>query len=212
MPFYIGKEDIIKDLDAYLREHYVEGEFLQSAAFVGAAFEDAAPKAKALGTKGLFGKKSSKEAARCTAEEDLADSMALGMPMADRIPSRTLDDVILDLDKSFMEMVFSFADARDISDVELQKRANLDRKAFSKLKCGTTKNPSKATALALAIALQLNLDDTKDLLSRAGFALSPCSRQDLIVQYFIEHEAYDIHEINIALYEHGEESLGVKER
>ncbi len=210
MPFYVGNDDIVKDLDAYLREHYVESDLLQSAAgaampeammgaayastmepsFIGAVFEDedAAPKAKETGTKGLFGKKSSKEAARA------------------------LDDVISDLDKSFMEMVFSFADARGISDVEVQKRANLDRKAFSKLKCGTTKNPSKATALALAIALQLNLDDTKDLLSRAGFALSPCSRQDLIVQYFIEHEAYDIHEINIALYDHGEESLGVRER
>ena len=95
-----------------------------------------------------------------------------------------------------------------MTDVEVQKRANLDRKAFSKLKCGTTKNPSKATALALAVALKLNLDDTKDLLSRAGYALSPCSRQDIIVQYFIEKEAYDIYEINVALFEHGEATLG----
>ncbi|MBO4902066.1 MAG: macro domain-containing protein [Lachnospiraceae bacterium] len=122
---------------------------------------------------------------------------------------RSLEDVIENLDKTFMEMVFSFADDKGLTDVEVQKRANLDRKAFSKLKCGTTRNPSKSTALALAVALQLNLDETKDLLSRAGFAFSPCSRQDLIVQYFIEREAYDIHEINIALFEHGEESLGV---
>ncbi|MBP5185174.1 MAG: RNase III inhibitor, partial [Lachnospiraceae bacterium] len=83
-----------------------------------------------------------------------------------------------------------------------------DRKAFSKLKCGTTKNPSKSTALALAVALELDLDDTKDLLARAGFALSPCSKQDVIVRYFIEREAYDIYEINIALFEHGEKLLG----
>ena len=92
--------------------------------------------------------------------------------------------------------------------MEVQRRANLDRKAFSKLKCGTTKNPSKSTALAFAIALKLNLDETRDLLSRAGFALSPCSKQDLIVQYFIEREVYDIHAINIALFEHGEQLLG----
>ena len=96
------------------------------------------------------------------------------------------------------ELVFSFADERGMTDVEVQKKANLDRKAFSKLKCGTTKNPSKSTALALAIALELSLDDTKDLLSRAGLALSPCSKQDVIVQYFIEREAYDICFIHIS--------------
>ena len=123
---------------------------------------------------------------------------------------RSLDDVVKNLDKSFMELVFSFADAKGMSDVEVQKRANLDRKAFSKLKCGTTKNPSKATALALAIALQLSLDDTRDLLSRAGLALSPCSKQDIIVQYFIEKKTYDIYEINVALFEHGESLLGTQ--
>ncbi len=121
---------------------------------------------------------------------------------------RSLDDVINNLDKTFMEMVFSFADEKGISDVELQKKANIDRKAFSKLKCGTTKKPSKSTALALAIALELNLDETKDLLARAGLALSPCSKFDVIVQYFIEREAYDIYEINIVLFERGEQPLG----
>ena len=123
---------------------------------------------------------------------------------------RSLEDAVKNLDKSFMELVFSFADQKGLSDVEVQRKANLDRKAFSKLKCGTTKNPSKSTALALAFALELNLDDTKDLLSRAGWALSPCSKQDLIVQYFIEREAYDIYEINLALFEHGEQLLGMQ--
>ncbi len=123
---------------------------------------------------------------------------------------RSLEDVVKNLDKTFMELVFSFADAKGLNDVEVQKRANLSRKAFSKLKCGTTKNPSKATALALAIALELDLDDTKDLLSRAGLALSPCSKQDIIVQYFIEKEVYDIYEINVALFEHGEQLLGTQ--
>ncbi|MBP5160113.1 MAG: macro domain-containing protein [Lachnospiraceae bacterium] len=122
--------------------------------------------------------------------------------------ARSLEDVVKNLEKSFMELVFSFADERGLTDVEVQKRANLDRKAFSKLKCGTTKNPSKATALAFAVALELNLDDTKDLLSRAGYALSPCSKQDVIVQYFIERRAYDIYKINVALFEHGEQLLG----
>ena len=227
MPFYVGNDDIVNDLDAYLREHYVESAFPEAAA--GAAMPDAMMGAACAGMMDapFIGTALEDEDAAPVVLEDKA-FRSISMPFeaarsaepkkrrfakkAAAESARSLDDVIGDLDKSFMEMVFSFADARGISDVEVQKRANLDRKAFSKLKCGTTKNPSKATALALAIALQLNLDDTKDLLSRAGFALSPCSRQDLIVQYFIEHEAYDIHEINIALFEHGEESLGVRER
>ena len=122
--------------------------------------------------------------------------------------ARKLEDVIGNLDKSFMEMVYEFADRKGITDPELQKKAGIDRKAYSKLKCGTSKNPSKSTALALAIALELSLDDTKDLLSRAGLALSPCSRQDLIVRYFIEKEIYDMFVINYTLDEYGEQPLG----
>ena len=137
--------------------------------------------------------------------ENDAEEFLCAMPMS---AERSLEDVIGNLDKTFMELVFTFADAKGISDVELQKRSNIGRKAFSKLKCGTTKNPSKSTALALAIGLRLNLDETKDLLSRAGLALSPCSRQDLIVRYFIEKKNYNIYEINIALFEYGEDLLG----
>ena len=178
--------ELYGDIDAYINDNYVEERFEEEYGpdFVGMSAAMAMPQAD---------------------EEKMSINM-----LADKACVRSLDDVIENLDKTFMELVFSFADEKGISDVEVQKRANLDRKAFSKLKCGTTKNPSKATALALAVALKLNLDETKDLLSRAGLALSPCSRQDLIVQYFIEREAYDIHEINIALFEHGEEALGAR--
>jgi hypothetical protein len=137
----------------------------------------------------------------------------MGMAMASMAAPtspRSLDEVVANLDKSFMELVFSFADTKGFSDVDLQKKGNIDRKAFSKLRCGTTKKPSKSTAMALAIALELNLDETKDLLSRAGYALSPCSKQDLIVQYFIENKAYDIYALNDVLSEYGEPELGVK--
>jgi len=135
-----------------------------------------------------------------------APMMAAAMSM--QAQDRKLEDVIGDLDKSFMELVYEFADRKGITDPELQKRSLIDRKAYSKLKCGTSKNPSKSTALALAIGLELNLDDTKDLLSRAGFALSPCSKQDLIIRYFIEKEIYDMDVINYTLDEYGEPVLG----
>ncbi|MBE5849767.1 MAG: RNase III inhibitor [Lachnospiraceae bacterium] len=140
-------------------------------------------------------------------EASICEDAICATPLEEK---RSLEDVVKNLDKTFIELVFSFADEKGMTDVEVQKKANLDRKAFSKLKCGTTKNPSKGTALALAVALELSLDDTKDLLSRAGLALSPCSKQDVIVQYFIEREAYDIYEINVALFEHGEQLLGTQ--
>jgi hypothetical protein len=92
--------------------------------------------------------------------------------------------------------------------VDVYKKANLDRKLFSKLRGNIKYAPSKQTAIALAIALELNLDETKDLLARAGYALSPCSRFDLIVSYFIKKGNHNIFEINQALFAFDEDLLG----
>lgn len=218
--------ELYGDIDAYINDNYVEEKkkeeypedfkprsdrrlMASSMAMAGSAFHSQSmPMAENRPKKKLWGKLSDKASA--PKEEMLYDASVCEdeICMAPPEDERSLDDVIKNLDKTFMEMVFSFADAKGMTDVEVQKKANLDRKAFSKLKCGTTKNPSKSTALALAVALKLSLDDTKDLLSRAGLALSPCSKQDVIVQYFIEREAYDIYQINFALFEHGEQILG----
>ena len=92
--------------------------------------------------------------------------------------------------------------------MDVYKKANLDRKHFSKIRSDIHYSPKKKTALALAIALQLNLDETNDLLSRAGLALSPSDRGDLIVTYFITHSKYDIWEINTVLFKYGQTGLG----
>ncbi len=190
--------ELYGDIDEYINDNYVEEknqeEYPDS---YGRASNGAVP---------TFSK--ANKSALEDEEEVLYSDVCLSAPILEE--ERSLDDVVNNLDKTFMELVFSFADAKGLTDVEVQKKANLDRKAFSKLKCGTTKNPSKSTALALAVALELNLDDTKDLLSRAGLALSPCSKQDVIVQYFIEKKAFDIYEINLALFEHGEQLLGTQ--
>lgn len=138
------------------------------------------------------------------------------MPVGEAMPAaqafcaapRSLEDVIAQLGETFGERLFRMIDERGMTDVEVYKRANLDRKLFSKIRCNPEYRPKKKTALALAIALKLNLDDTRDLLARAELALSPGSRSDLIVQYFIERQVYDIYTINMALFAHGEAALG----
>ncbi len=183
---YLLSAELYGDIDAYISENYVE-DTLEAE----------------YGDERSHGSRVRYEMAECCMApmEDLAEPESGDKP-------RSLDEVVKNLDKTFMELVYMFADRRGLTDAEVQRRANIDRKAYSKLKCGTTKNPSKSTALALAVALELNIDETKDLLSRAGLALSPCSKGDLIVQYFIERGAYDIYQINVALFEHGEKLLG----
>lgn len=191
------------DIDEYINDNYVEEKAKEEYIREFVIMDDAAPEAvlrsESVSSAKLFGNLASAKSSEIKPYEAPSEKLS---------KQKSLDDVVKNLDKTFMELVFSFADEKGFTDVEVQRRANLDRKAFSKLKCGTTKNPSKSTALAFAIALKLNLDETRDLLSRAGFALSPCSKQDLIVQYFIEREVYDIYEINAALFEHGEQLLG----
>ena len=109
---------------------------------------------------------------------------------------------------TFCDTLFSIIREKNLDDVDVYKKANLDRKHFSKIRSNVNYRPTKKTALALAIALQLNLDQTKDLLARAEIALSPSNKGDLIVSYFISHHKFDIWEINSMLFKFGQPTLG----
>lgn len=119
----------------------------------------------------------------------------------------TLDSLVENVGRSFHEVLFYQIGFSGMTDVEVYKRANIDRKLFSKIRTNPAYHPGKQTVLALAIALKLSLRETEDLLARAEYAFSPASKGDLIVKYFIEQEIYDIMKINDVLDEYGQPIL-----
>ena len=135
----------------------------------------------------------------------MAPSFAGTAPMA---ASKGLDDLIDELDEPFNTTLLRLIDAKGKTDAEVYKRANIDRKLFSKIRTGKGYMPSKRTILALAIALELTLPETDDLLERAGYALSHSQKFDVIVEYFIVSGKYDIFEINEVLFKYDQPLLG----
>lgn len=139
-------------------------------------------------------------------EECVVQSVAMGVD--EDASAYGLADLIDETDAGFSETLLLLIDRTGKKDSEIYKKANVDRKLFSKIRNNKNYKPSKSTALAFAIALELDLDETKDFIGRAGFALTHSSKFDIIVEYFIKKRNFNIHEINLALFEFDQSLLG----
>ena len=147
--------------------------------------------------------------AKCIQAPMCADAMMPRKRETSSAAGKSLREYMKQMDRSFQEMLFDLIDESGMTDVECYKKANVDKRTFSKIKSNKDYKPSKQTVIAFAISLQLDMDTTQELLATAGFTLSRSKVFDKIIRYFIHNGNYDIFEINEALFEFDQQLLGV---
>lgn len=178
-------EKLFKSVSSYIDENYIRSKTLDE-----------------YGTESMYG---SRLETRRIREQECFD-MSVGAAIS--IDSDDWGQLLKDLDAGFSETLLQLIDRTGKKDSEIYKKANVDRKLFSKIRNNMDYRPSKTTALAFAFALELDVDETKDFISRAGFALSHSSKFDVIVEYFLVNGNYNVFELNEVLFAFDQPLIG----
>ena len=209
----IAMDDRLKslwiDLEQYIQENWIAPDKEEPSAAGMLCEESDAPEYDGFASESFedWGDWTEEDEGPEIGEQDEGFSKEMASPSVAK-ESLSLEDLIGEVGKPFHEVLFDRISRSGMTDVEVYRRANIDRKLFSKIRSNPAYHPGKNTVLALAIALKMNTDETQDLLSRAEYALSPSSKSDVIIRYFIERRIFDIDLINAALYDHGLAILG----
>ncbi|MGL5563329.1 MAG: macro domain-containing protein, partial [Tannerellaceae bacterium] len=185
-------KSLLGEIQAYIDDHYVEEHFEARSALSSsfAPFRGAKKKKDRMEESAVY-HNAKLESARIFEEDNL-------------------EGILANLDEPFSDTLLRLIDSKEMSDVEVYKRANIDRKLFSKIRSVNGYVPTKRTILALAIAMQLSLEETNALLKCAGYALSHSVRFDLIVEHYIQKKSYDLFEINEVLFYYDQPLLGAE--
>jgi O-acetyl-ADP-ribose deacetylase (regulator of RNase III) len=188
--FEVSK-DLLGAVESFVDEHYVEEHTVSRRSLIGVE-----EKAFAADYSEIL------SMPKQLAEDEESDMMLADMAAIE------FDDLVGNLDEPFSKTLLRLIDRTGRKDADVYRRANIDRRLFSKIKSNEDYTPSKPTVIAFAIALELTVDQTKDLLERAGFALSRSRKFDVIVEYFIQSRKYDVFQINEVLFTYDQPLLG----
>ena len=197
-------EKLFYSVSSYIDEHYVEEKAAKEYAAEYSRFSpysrDRELDAEMLPERGRGWKPERAAEPKCCA--------AMPAPMEPYAPGLSLDKLLAEVDAGFSETLLKLIDKSGKKDSYIYKKANISKQHFSKIRNNPAYQPTKPTAIALALALELDLEQTRDLIGRAGYALTNSSKFDVIICYFIERKIYDVMEINLALYEFDQSLLG----
>ncbi|MBP5564624.1 MAG: macro domain-containing protein [Lachnospiraceae bacterium] len=201
---------ISDDLDSYIDDNYVESrtKYEYSLSDACADMKLGAPRNERRrearnSFKLNFGARTKESEPLMAFEEECEESVPEMMADSDYYDSAALENRLKHLSDTFSEYLIYLIDEKDLKYSAVYKAALIDKRLFSKIKNNKNYHPDKLTALCLCVGARLNLDQAKDLLKRAGYALSPSDLTDVIFEFFIENEIYDMIELDIQLEEHG---------